>query len=99
MACPGGCIGGGGQPKSRDPMAVLKRMGAVYSIDERSAIRKSHENPAIQAFYSGFMGTPGGPLSHELLHTHYTDRSDDAPAFAVGGAAAAAAEKKAGAKA
>ncbi|PRW56960.1 ferredoxin [Chlorella sorokiniana] len=75
MACPGGCIGGGGQPKSDDPLVLLKRMGAVYSIDERSAIRKSHENPSIQKLYKEFLGEPNGPLAHELLHTSYTDRS------------------------
>ncbi|EFN55045.1 hypothetical protein CHLNCDRAFT_24040 [Chlorella variabilis] len=78
MACPGGCVGGGGQPKSADPLVLLKRMGAVYSIDERSAIRKSHENPSIQKLYKAcaeFLGEPGGSLSHQLLHTTYINRS------------------------
>jgi len=75
MACPGGCIGGGGQPKSKDPAAVLKRMGAIYTLDERAALRKSHQNPEVQALYSEFLKVPGGHLSHELLHTTYTDRS------------------------
>ena len=51
MACPGGCIGGGGQPKTHDPLAILKRMSAVYELDERSTVRKSHENPAVQQLY------------------------------------------------
>ena len=84
MACPGGCIGGGGQPKTRDPAAVLKRMGAVYALDERSALRKSHENPEIQKLYEEFLEKPGGALSHELLHTKYTDRSHETlPAYSV----------------
>jgi iron only hydrogenase large subunit-like protein len=76
MACPGGCIGGGGQPKTSDPLAILKRMGSIYSLDERAAIRRSHENPSIAKIYKEFLGEPNGRLSHELLHTHYTDRSD-----------------------
>ncbi len=84
MACPGGCIGGGGQPKTRDPAAVLKRMGAIYSLDQKSALRKSHENPEIQKLYEEFLGKPGGELSHELLHTRYTDRSHETfPAYSV----------------
>lgn len=75
MSCPGGCIGGGGQPKTRDPNAVLKRMGAVYALDERSKIRKSHENTEIQQLYSELLGKPNSHLAHELLHTHYHDRS------------------------
>eukprot|EP00887_Chlorella_sp_A99_P003926 scaffold11.g3926.t1 len=75
MACPGGCIGGGGQPKTHDPLAVLKRMRGVYSIDEAATLRKSHDNPAVQALYRDFLERPSSPLSHELLHTHYSDRS------------------------
>lgn len=75
MACPGGCVGGGGQPKSRDPQAVLKRMGAIYTLDQRSSLRKSHENPEVTALYDEFLRAPGGELSHELLHTRYTDHS------------------------
>ncbi|KAL4452172.1 hypothetical protein ABPG75_007834 [Micractinium tetrahymenae] len=84
MACPGGCIGGGGQPKSDDPLVLLKRMGAVYTIDERSAIRKSHENPSIQKLYKEFLGEPNGPLAHELLHTTFADRSHTSlPAYST----------------
>ncbi|PSC71155.1 ferredoxin [Micractinium conductrix] len=75
MACPGGCIGGGGQPKSRDPLVLLKRMGAVYNLDERSTIRKSHQNQSVLQLYKEFLGEPNGPLAHQLLHTSYTDRS------------------------
>lgn len=73
--CVTGCIGGGGQPKSNDPMAVFKRMQAIYTIDERSKLRKSHENPQVKQLYSEFLTKPLGHLSHHLLHTTYTDRS------------------------
>ena len=85
MACPGGCIGGGGQPKTTDPAAVVKRMGAIYSLDERSVLRKSHENPEVQKLYGEFLKEPGGELSHELLHTTYSDRSHlTLPPYSVG---------------
>jgi len=73
MACPGGCIGGGGQPKSSQPGYLQKRMEAIYNIDKSSVIRKSHENPAIAKLYEEYLGKPLGHLSHELLHTHYKD--------------------------
>ncbi|MCD6103525.1 MAG: iron hydrogenase small subunit [Thermotogaceae bacterium] len=75
MACPGGCIGGGGQPYSLDKDVLKKRMEGIYSIDERSVIRKSHENPSIKKLYEEFLERPLGHLSHELLHTTYSDRS------------------------
>jgi len=79
MACPGGCIMGGGQPikssKIRETVNVAqKRSEAMYSIDERSAIRLSHKNPVLQKIYKEFLGEPGGHLAHELLHTHYEKR-------------------------
>jgi iron only hydrogenase large subunit-like protein len=85
MACPGGCIGGGGQPKTQDPDAVLKRMGAVYSLDERSAIRKSHENTEVKALYEELLGHPGSEVAHELLHTTYHDRSQSGALLHEGG--------------
>jgi len=75
MACPGGCIGGGGQPYSLDKDVLKKRMEGIYSIDERSVIRKSHENPSIKKLYEEFLERPLGHLSHKLLHTTYSDRS------------------------
>lgn len=75
MACPGGCIGGGGQPYSLDKDVLKKRMEGIYSIDERSVIRKSHENPSIKKLYEEFLERPLGHLSHELLHTTYSNRS------------------------
>jgi NADH-quinone oxidoreductase subunit G len=75
MACMGGCIGGGGQPKSLDPDIIKKRARAIYSIDEMSVIRRSHENPEIIQLYEEFIGEPNGHIAHHYLHTHYTDRS------------------------
>ena len=77
MACPGGCIMGGGQPikssKIRMTVDVAgKRAEAMYSIDERSTIRKSHENPVLKQIYKDYIGKPGEHRAHELFHTHYT---------------------------
>ena len=74
MGCPGGCIMGGGQPRSKDPDVRIKRMRGIYSEDESKPLRKSHENPAVQKLYEDFLGEPNGHLSHELLHTHYVKR-------------------------
>lgn len=75
MACPGGCIGGGGNPiKNGEKMA--QRIKAVYSTDKTLPIRKSHENPAITMLYEDYFIKPNSHKSHELLHTTYTDRSD-----------------------
>jgi len=71
MACPGGCIGGGGQPRSTDKQIIQKRQAAMYTLDERSTLRRSHENPYIQKLYEKFLGTPNGHKAHDLLHTHY----------------------------
>ena len=77
MGCPGGCINGGGQPRSDDPDVRTKRLKAIYSEDESKVLRQSHLNPSIAALYKEFLGEPGGHLSHELLHTHYLDRSKE----------------------
>ncbi|MBN2165612.1 MAG: iron hydrogenase small subunit [Marinilabiliaceae bacterium] len=75
MACPGGCIGGGGQPYHHGNMDILKkRAAAIYREDAEKPIRKSHENPYIVKLYEEFLGKPCGHLSHELLHTHYFDK-------------------------
>lgn len=79
MACPGGCVTGGGQPivPSRVKMDVnvsAMRAKAIYAEDESLAIRKSHENPYIKELYSEYLGEPGGHKAHELLHTHYIAR-------------------------
>ena len=77
MTCPGGCVMGGGQPikssKIRASVDVRKlRADALYTIDEKSKVRKSHENPYMKAIYDEFLGKPGGELSHKYLHTHYS---------------------------
>jgi NADH-quinone oxidoreductase subunit G len=75
MACPGGCIDGGGQPYNHGDMEIVKkRMDAIYREDRSKNIRKSHENPAVIELYEKFIGKPGGHKAHELLHTHYTKR-------------------------
>ncbi|WP_027364046.1 NADH-dependent [FeFe] hydrogenase, group A6 [Desulfotruncus alcoholivorax] len=74
MCCPGGCIGGGGQPIPTNKEIRTKRAAGIYSADESMPLRKSHENPAVQALYKEFLGEPLGHKSHELLHTRYTAR-------------------------
>jgi len=74
MACPGGCLGGGGQPIPTTPEIRKKRAEAIYAEDAGMPIRKSHENPEIKEIYADFLGEPLGHMSHELLHTHYTKR-------------------------
>lgn len=74
MCCPGGCIGGGGQPRLTTNEVRKARMGAIYQEDEGRPMRKSHVNPAITQIYEDFLGAPLGHLSHELLHTHYTNK-------------------------
>jgi NADP-reducing hydrogenase subunit HndD len=79
MACPGGCINGGGQPTQ--PASVrnfvdLKKLraGALYTQDERMHLRKSHENPEIKQLYAEYLGKPGSHRAHEVLHTQYVER-------------------------
>ena len=80
MACPGGCIGGGGQPYPSDGRYVLdheilkKRASALYKIDESKKIRKSHENPYIQQLYKQYLQNPGSEKAHSLLHTTYAKK-------------------------
>jgi iron-only hydrogenase group A len=80
MACPGGCVAGGGQPYPPDSMDVLDpklsllRAKALYKIDSDKQLRRSHENPAIEHLYTEFLGEPNGEKAHHLLHTHYQAR-------------------------
>jgi NADH-quinone oxidoreductase subunit G/[NiFe] hydrogenase diaphorase moiety small subunit len=75
MGCPGGCIGGGGQPIPTSPEIRAARARAIYAEDAECAVRKSHENPAVLKLYGEFFTDgPCGHLSHKLLHTHYTAR-------------------------
>jgi len=76
MACPGGCIGGGGQPLHHGHSSVLlARQKALYLEDSNKPIRKSHENPYIIKLYEEYLGSPNSEKAHHLLHTHYFDKS------------------------
>ncbi|MDR0661009.1 MAG: [FeFe] hydrogenase, group A [Prevotellaceae bacterium] len=76
MACPGGCIGGGGQPYHHGNSEIIKaRHQAIYREDAEKPIRKSHENPYIVKLYEEFLGSPMSEKAHHLLHTHYFDKS------------------------
>lgn len=75
MCCPGGCIGGGGQPIPTNEEIRAKRIAGIYEGDSAMKIRKSHENPAVQELYKEFLGKPLGEKSHHLLHTSYTPRN------------------------
>jgi NADH-quinone oxidoreductase subunit G/[NiFe] hydrogenase diaphorase moiety small subunit/NADP-reducing hydrogenase subunit HndD len=74
MACPGGCLGGGGQPIPTNAEIRDKRAKAIYAEDMGMPLRKSHENPEIAEIYKDFLGSPNSHKAHELLHTHYTER-------------------------
>jgi NADP-reducing hydrogenase subunit HndD len=77
MACPGGCIGGGGQPLHHgDSNILLARQKALYAEDKSKVIRKSHENPSIIKLYDEFLGAPNSEKAHHLLHTNYFDKSN-----------------------
>ena len=76
MACPGGCIGGGGQPLHHNDTRILKaRQNAIYEEDKNKPIRKSHENPEIKRLYEEYLGKPMSEKAHKLLHTKYFDLS------------------------
>ncbi len=82
MACPGGCINGGGQPLQVSDVRNWvdfkeKRAKALYKGDREKFIRKSHNNPAIKKLYKEYLGMAGGMKAHKLLHTHYVNRKDD----------------------
>jgi iron-only hydrogenase group A len=76
MGCPGGCIGGGGQPIPTNMHIRKQRMAAIYSEDEHMVLRKSHQNPEVVAIYKEFLDKPNSHKSHELLHTHYVERDN-----------------------
>ena len=77
MTCPGGCIGGGGQPRMTTNEIRKKRLQAMYREDEGKKLRKSHDNPKIKQIYGEFLGMPLGEKSHHLLHTTYVARERD----------------------
>lgn len=74
MACVGGCLGGGGEPKSMDPQILHKRMQAIYEIDQHAPHRRSDENEGVQQLYATTLGQPNSPAAHALLHTAYAPR-------------------------
>ena len=74
MACPGGCIGGAGQPVSADPFVKQKRTKGIYENDRMLELHKSQENPYVTELYSNVLGEVGGHKAHELLHTSYKNR-------------------------
>ena len=75
MACVGGCLGGGGEPKSMDPLILQKRMQAIYEVDRNSPRRSSHENRDVQKLYATELKEPNSVRAHELLHTGYAARN------------------------
>ncbi len=75
MCCPGGCIGGGGQPYGTNNEIRKTRIESLYEVDENMPLRKSHENPAVAELYTEYLGAPLGELSHTLLHTKYCSRA------------------------
>lgn len=79
MACPGGCVNGGGQPQQPSSVRnfvniAAERAKALYKSDADSFLRKSHKNPVIKELYANYLGEPGGEKAHHLLHTHYIKR-------------------------
>lgn len=82
MACPGGCVAGGGQPLAHvekyiyplDKEIIKKRQLALYQIDEKKSLRKSHDNPYIKSLYGEYFGEPGSEQAHHLLHTSYQEK-------------------------
>jgi iron only hydrogenase large subunit-like protein len=74
MSCPGGCIGGGGQPRMTTDAVRKSRIEAIYREDQGKGLRKSHENPQVRAAYEAFFQTPNSDLSHRFLHTGYFGR-------------------------
>lgn len=71
MACPGGCLGGGGQPIGTTKIVKTARMESLYALDEAADIRMSHQNAWVHKLYEEYLGEPNGHKAHELLHTHY----------------------------
>ncbi len=78
MTCPGGCISGGGQPHGVKPEKVRARMQALYKIDANAKVRHSHRNESIKKLYDDFLKKPLGHKSHQLLHTTYRNRNEQA---------------------
>jgi len=77
MACVGGCLGGGGEPKSMDPQILQKRAAGIYRADSKAQRRRSFENVEVQALYASELTEPNSPAAHRLLHTHYAARTSE----------------------
>ena len=79
MSCPGGCVGGGGTSRGKKfwRVALESRQASVYALDDAMTLGRSDENPEVKAIYEEFLGQPNKGLAHEILHTHYEDRSKD----------------------
>jgi iron only hydrogenase large subunit-like protein len=75
MSCPGGCVGGGGQPYDTELSDVRKRMDRIYTADANAEVQYSHENKSVAELYEEYLGKPLGEVSHRLLHRKYVDRS------------------------
>lgn len=73
MACPGGCINGGGQPVHEDFSCINERADVLYGLDKHNNIRYSHENPEIIKCYEEYLGKPLSEKAHRLLHVHHCD--------------------------
>lgn len=78
MACPGGCLNGGGQPTVFDVEALQKRLAKIYAIDAGMSLRRSHDNPSIKKLYADFLERPNSSIAHHYLHTHYHARQEQA---------------------
>ena len=81
MACPGGCVNGGGQPQQKAGVRMVKdirqeRGMNLYRLDKRSEFRKAHENPEVQTLYADYLGTPGSEKAHAYLHTQYQAKGE-----------------------
>jgi iron only hydrogenase large subunit-like protein len=74
MTCPGGCIGGGGQPYDTDPESLRVRLERLYDADRRATLKTSHDNDEVQELYATMLGKPLGEMSHHLLHRSYVNR-------------------------
>jgi|GEM_PF-2208189 len=79
MACPGGCIAGGGTPRKKNnyQLNTLERQKGIYRIDDKASVRESHKNPEIAALYRESLGEPGSHLAHELLHCEYRSKKSE----------------------
>jgi ferredoxin hydrogenase gamma subunit len=85
MACPGGCVDGGGNPRKKNCYLETQaaRTEGIYKLDRERPIRQSHNNPDVVRLYKEFLGKPCGHLSHELLHTHYKDRTSKGKVMSI----------------